>query len=277
MQWFYTTVPKPVYKILPAHSRGRTTALKGAQEPMEKAGISLWRQVGEALAEDIASGTFATDERLPSSEALALRFGVNRHTVLKAISHLESEGFVRIERGRGAYAVVNPIELRLGARSWFEQNLRDGNLTPSRTVIAVQKVRASPEVAAALHIRSGAQVLFVTLRGEADGVPVNYNYNYFPLRRLPGLVEIFTSLGNEPTEEFSFTKLFRAVGVTDFRRKTIRIRARPPSREEAVQLKMPLSGYVLITEVVQVDADDTPLVYAETCYSAGRVTLLVDV
>jgi len=98
---------------------------------------------GSALAEDIASGALTTGERLPSSESLAARFSVNRHTVLKAISHLESEGLVRIERGRGAYAVVNPIELRLGARSWFEQNLRDGNRTPSRTVIAIEKVRVS--------------------------------------------------------------------------------------------------------------------------------------
>ena len=50
---------------------------------------------------------------------------------------------MRIERGGGAYAVVNPIELRLGARSWFEQNLRDGDRMPSRTVIAIEKVRVS--------------------------------------------------------------------------------------------------------------------------------------
>ena len=68
---------------------------------------------GSALAEDIASGALTTGERLPSSESLAARFSVNRHTVLKAISHLESEGLVRIERGRGAYAVVNPIEKML--------------------------------------------------------------------------------------------------------------------------------------------------------------------
>ncbi|MGV7215378.1 phosphonate metabolism transcriptional regulator PhnF [Bradyrhizobium sp. UFLA05-112] len=244
---------------------------------IERAGISLWRQVGDALAEDIASGVFTAGERLPSSESLAARFSVNRHTVLKAIAHLESEGFVRIERARGAFAVVNPIELRLGARSWFEQNLRDGNRTPSRTVIAVDRIRAPLEIATPLQIKPGGPVLFVTLLGEADGFPVNYNYNYFPVQRMPGVEEAFKVIGNEPTEDFSFGKIFKSIGVKDFRRKAIRIRARPPSREEAAHLKMPMSAYVLLTEIVQVDSKDTPVVYAETCYSAGRVSLLVDI
>ncbi|WFU40238.1 phosphonate metabolism transcriptional regulator PhnF [Bradyrhizobium sp. CB82] len=244
---------------------------------IERAGITIWRQVSDALAEDIASGTFAAGERLPSSESLAARFDVNRHTVLKAIAQLEAEGYLRIERARGAYAVVNPIELRLGARSWFEQNLRDGNRTPARTVIGMERVRATLEIATALQIKPGSPVFFVTLLGEADGFPVNYNYNYFPVQRMPGVEEAFQAVGKGPTEDFSFGKIFKSIGVKDFRRKTIRIRARPPSREEATNLKMPVSAYVLVTEVVQVDSKETPVVYAESCYSAGRVSLLVDI
>lgn len=243
---------------------------------MEKAGISLWRQVGEALAADIENGVLATDERLPSSEALAERFSVNRHTILKAISHLESIGLVRMERGRGTFAVVNPLELRLGARSWFEQNLRESHRTPSRKLIAVQEIKAPDDVAAALKIPQNANVLFVTLLGEADGFPVNYNYNYFPVKRLPGIKDVFAGLSKNPSDNFSFTEVFKSVGVTDFRRKTIRIRSRPPRREEALRLKMPTTSHVLVTEVVQVDGKDRPIAYAETCYSAGRVTLLID-
>ncbi|MDQ7251052.1 phosphonate metabolism transcriptional regulator PhnF [Dongia sedimenti] len=244
---------------------------------MEKAGISLWRQLGEVLAEEIETGVFSADERLPSSEVLAARFSVNRHTVLKAISHLESEGMVRIERGRGAYAVVNPIELRLGARNWFEQNLLDSNRTPSRTVIAIQETRAEAATAGALQVKLGSPLLLVTLLGEADGFPVNYNYNYFPLKRTPGLRKAFEAFGNDPRTDFSFKVIFKAIGIKDFRRKTIRIQSRPPSRDEAMRLKIPMSNYVLLTQVVQVDSKDVPVAYAETCYAAGRVALRMDV
>src|SRR5579871_299930 len=214
---------------------------------MEKAGISLWRQVSESLAEDIEKGVLKPNERLPTAETLAARFAVNRHTVLKAVQHLQTEGLVRTERGRGSYAIVNPIELRLGARSWFEQNLRESNRTPTRTIVSINEIPASPEVATALKIEKAAPVLHVIMLGEADGFPVNYTYNYFPLRRIPGLARAFEAIGNKPAQRFSFSELLKSVGIQDPRRKTIRIRSRPPTREEAHWLKMPAAGHVLLT------------------------------
>jgi GntR family transcriptional regulator, phosphonate transport system regulatory protein len=243
---------------------------------MNKAGVSLWRQIGETLAEEIEKGVLAADERLPPAAELAERFSVNRHTVLKAISHLQSEGLVRVERGRGAYAIVNPLQFRLGARHWFEQNLLESNLTPSRTVVAIKTVTAPAEVASALKLSRRAQVVFVTLLGAADGFPINLGYNYFPHDRLPGIDEVFRSLGEEPTGAFSFSKILRKVGVKDSRRKHISIRSRPPSREEAHRLKMAPSDHVLVTHVTQVDSDDAPIVYAETCYCSSRVELVMD-
>ena len=243
---------------------------------MSKAGVSLWRQIGETLAQEIEQGVHATDERLPTAAELADRFSVNRHTVLKAISHLQSEGLVRIERGRGAYAIVNPLQFRLGERQWFEQNLLESNLTPSRTVVSMNVLRANDEVAAALRLPRAASVVFVTLLGEADGFPVNLGYNYFPQKRLPNIEEVFRGFGTGPTESFSFSKIFRKVGVKDSRRKRMRIRSRVPSREEAQRLKMTPNDHVLVTHVTQVDADDMPVCYAETCYCSSRVELVMD-
>jgi GntR family transcriptional regulator, phosphonate transport system regulatory protein len=196
--------------------------------------------------------------------------------VLKAISHLQSEGLVRMERGRGAYAIVNPLQFRLGARHWFEQNLLESNLTPSRTVVSVRTLAARPEVAAALKLSRNAKVVFVALLGAADDLPINLNYNYFPQERLPGIEEFFRGLGDAPTASFSFSKLFRKVGVKDFRRKRLRIRSRTPTREEIQQLKMSPNDHVLVTYVTQVDADDVPVTYAETCYCASRIELVMD-
>lgn len=240
------------------------------------AGISLWRQVSEALATDIEAGRLAVDERLPSSTELGKRFKVNRHTVLKAIAHLQAEGLLRIERGRGAYAIVNPVEFRLGPQQWFEQNLKENNRTPSRTILAIEEVPASAEVARALKIPVEARTLFVTILGEADGLPVNYGYHYFPVKRLPGIAAAFEAVGTAPSKSFSFTKILKSVGVKKWRRKTIRIRGRSPSREEAHQLKIAPSDVLLVTVVTSVDAKGVPIVYAKTGYGGSRTELVVD-
>lgn len=241
------------------------------------AGVSLWRQVSEAITRDIESGKLAPDERLPTSAELAQRFRVNRHTVSKAISHLQAEGLVRIERGRGAYALVNPIEFRLGPRHWFEQNLLSGGRAPSRTVLGVEEAEATPEIARALDLRTGDAVLFVTILGEADRMPVNLGYHYFPLKRLPGVGDVFRRYGSAPNPDLRFSRILGEVGVTDWRRKSIRIRGRLPTREEALQLKIAPSDPLLVTTVLSVDEKDTPVVFAHTCYGSSRTELVLEV
>lgn len=240
------------------------------------AGVSLWRQVSEALAKDIEAGRLTADQRLPTSAELASRFGVNRHTVLKAVAHLQSEGLVRIERGRGAYAVVNPLEFRLGPRQWFEQNLLESNRTPSRTIISCLEEPASPEIADALALRPGAPLLFVTILGEADGLPVTYGYHYFAIERLPGIVEAFRAIGTGERSSFSFSAILRSVGVADWSRKKIRIRARAPNRDEAMRLKIAPSDSLLVTSVISVDGAGVPIVYADTCYGGSRTALVIE-
>lgn len=243
---------------------------------MDKNGISRWRQIGDTLIGEIERGDLPADRKLPPSTDLAARFGVNRHTVLRALAHLQAEGFVRMERGRGTYAVVNPLQVRLGPQRWFEQNLVQGNRAPTRRVVAVAVLPAPQTVADALQIDVGADVAFVTLLGEGDGVPVNFVCNYFPLERLPGIDKTFRTYGGEPTNELSFGKIFRSFGTTDFRRRSVRIRSRAPSAEEARHLQIAPSDNVLETDVVIVDASDTPLSYANTCYPSSRVEFVLD-
>jgi GntR family phosphonate transport system transcriptional regulator len=238
--------------------------------------VSLWRQIGEAIGRDIESGKLAANERLPNGAELGKRFQVNRHTISKAIAYLQSEGLVRIERGRGAYVLVNPVEFRLGPRHWFEQNLLKGGHAPSRTVLGVEEMPAPPEIASALGIRAKSQVALVTILGEADGLPVNLGYHYFPLTRLKGVAEGFRAFADAPTPHLSFSAILKQVGVNDWRRKSVRIRGRLPTRDEALRLKIAPNDPLLVTTVLSVDDKDSPVVFAHTCYGSSRTELVMD-
>ena len=243
---------------------------------MGQEGISLWRQIGQTLSREVERGLIEEGHRLPNSADLAARFGVNRHTVLKALAHLQAEGLVRMERGRGTYAVVNPLQLRLGPRRWFEQNLVHDKRMPSRRVISVARLPAPETVAEALQVAPGAETAFVVLLGIANDVPVNRVSNYFALERLPGIDEVFRKFGDQSTKRISFGKIFKSFGVPDFRRKSVRIRSRSARPDEARDLQMAPSDHVLETDVTLVDPSDTPLCYANTSYTSSRVELVLD-
>lgn len=240
------------------------------------AGVSLWRQVSEGLANDIRSGRFGIDQRLPSSTELAKRFQVNRHTVLKAIAHLQTEGLLRMERGRGTYAVVNPVAFGMGSQQWFELNLRERNRIASRTILSMEEKPASAEVARGLEMVPEAPVLLVTTLGEADGVPVNYGHHHLPLERLPGIRAAFEAAANSGSPSFSFADILKSIGVTNWRRRTIRIRGRVANRDELLRLKIAPNDAVLVTSVVSVNDRGVPIIYARTAYGGSRTELVID-
>src|SRR5882672_10134367 len=92
----------------------------GRRYAMNRDGMTVWRQISQTLAGEIDDGVLAPGQRLPASADLAARFGVNRHTVLRAISHLQVEGLVRTERGGGIY-VERAIPYRMGTRTRLEE------------------------------------------------------------------------------------------------------------------------------------------------------------
>ena len=243
---------------------------------MGKDGIALWRRVGETLVKEIDGGTLEPGARLPPSDALAARFGVNQHTVLRAISYLQEQGLLRIERGRGTFVVENVIQYRMGASTRFEENLLQLNRVPSRRLTNLADIPAAREAARALEVAVGETITLVSLLGEADGVPISYGHNYFPSARLGGIGAAFRTLGAHGGDELSITAALAAVGVALFRRKVIRVRTRAPSEEEARQLAMPTTENVLEVEATNVDGGGRPVMYATTCFCGSRVEFVLE-
>jgi GntR family transcriptional regulator, phosphonate transport system regulatory protein len=62
-----------------------------------------WARIAAVLREEILDGRIAAGERLPNEQALADRFGVNRHTLRQAMQALAHEGHVHVVHGSGTF------------------------------------------------------------------------------------------------------------------------------------------------------------------------------
>ena len=242
-----------------------------------RSGVDRWKQVSELLADDISTGALAPGARLPSSRALATRFGVHRHTVLKAISHLQDQGLLRVEQGRGTFVVEHAVQVRLGQQTWFEQNLMDSHFLPTRQVLTVLEMPAPADAAAALAVGPGDPVVRIEHLGEADGIPIYFGRHYFPAARFPRVADDFRGFGTERSTEIVFARILEAHGFGDFRRKAIRIGARLPDAEEARYLQMGRATPLVETRIVFVDRQDRPVMYGFSAYCSDRVELTIDV
>ena len=73
-----------------------------------RSGLPIWRQIADTISSEISTSVYAPGQKLPTESELATRFGVNRHTVRRAVASLQDVGLLRVEQGRGTFVSDTP-------------------------------------------------------------------------------------------------------------------------------------------------------------------------
>lgn len=81
-----------------------------------KSGLPIYLQIVDQVKTAAASGALRAGESLPSIRPLAEELRVNRNTVAKAYSELESLGVIETSPGRGCFLKENHSALRKEVR-----------------------------------------------------------------------------------------------------------------------------------------------------------------
>jgi GntR family transcriptional regulator len=80
---------------------------------------TLYAEIEEALATEIAQGEYRLGDQLPTEDELLQRFQVTRITVRRAIQNLVSRGSLEIRRGLGTFVLSPRIEAELTKLTGF--------------------------------------------------------------------------------------------------------------------------------------------------------------
>jgi GntR family phosphonate transport system transcriptional regulator len=230
-------------------------------------GITRWRQIADSLGRDIVEARFAGG-RLPTEPDLAARFGVNRHTIRRAIGMLADQGLVRVEQGRGTFVAAGHIDYLVGRRTRFSANLQREGREAGHRLIAANRAAADAPTAQDLGLAPGTAIIEIETLGEADLAPISYAIHRFPADRFAALPEAFAA-------SLSITEALAVCGVADYTRRVTRLLARMPSELEARYLEQPLSRPVLQTEAVNVDPAGVPIQRSRSVFAADRVQMIV--
>ncbi|WP_323117839.1 phosphonate metabolism transcriptional regulator PhnF [Burkholderia alba] len=232
-------------------------------------GVSVWRQIEQILAAEIAANGFGDEGRLPSEGELAKRFDVNRHTVRRAMLGLAAAGLVSVEQGRGTFVQSGAIDYTIGRRTRFTENLGRHHQTSVGKMLSAARVKADPVVAKALGLRAGAYVYRIESIHEADGVPLTYARSSYPAARFANLPAALERSGR-------VTDALAEHGVTDYLRKWSRIGSVLPEAAIARRLNINRQQPVLWVENVDVDLEGQPIKYGITHFVADRVQLMIE-
>ena len=234
-----------------------------------KAGITLWRQIQLELENRISDGDLQPGQRLPTEMEMAAAFGVNRHTVRRALKTLEDHGLIRVEHGRGAFVQEQVIDYPLGKRTRFSEIVSRQSRIPSGRLISSREIAADSLMAEKLKVPPGARLLCLQTTHEVDGRVVSTSSHHFPLPRFAGLLALYRETG-------SITKALNRLGVLDYTRKETLVTARAANAQDARHLAQPKSKPILHVTSVNVDPQGVPIEYGVTRIASDLIQLVVE-
>lgn len=228
----------------------------------------VWQSIAQTLGAEIADGHYRAGDKLPTEAALAARFGVNRHTVRRALADMADRGLVHARRGAGVFVTATPTFYPIGKRTRFHQNIAASGRLPEKQVLRVETRPCDAREAEALGLMPGEPVVIYEGLSLAGGVTVAHFESVFPARRLPGLAGVLAEVA-------SVTEALRRVGVADYVRAETRLTAERAGAIQALHLSLREGDPLLRSVAINTTPDGTPVEFGRTWFAGDRVTLTV--
>ncbi|AEV29577.1 transcriptional regulator [Sphaerochaeta pleomorpha str. Grapes] len=168
--------------------------------------VTTRRNLLEFIDTEYQAGRF----KLPSEMALAEALHVSRISLREVIKELAQEGVIYSLHGKGTYINCNykSLKVKLTPAVEFEQAINACGYTASVEVLSVTLHTPDPLTAQELDLKKGDQIYIVHKVFFADGMPVIFCEDIFPLSLLQG-----HSLTKEEIKASTFDVLLAQGGV----------------------------------------------------------------
>lgn len=231
-------------------------------------GEALYFQIARQLETEVLNH-YSPGEGLPSENDLAKRYGVNRHTLRRAVDELVDSGLVERRHGKGVFVLDTYLDYQIGKGTRFTETITAQGKQAEDLILKSQIIPAIHRVAERLKIKVTEPVIWIESVRMAEGRPLCVISHFLPAARFPGL-----------ESKYSGGSLHELL-LTEFRVKPQRqeslITSVLPQGDDARHLAMPQNRPILRVKSVNVDAiTGQPVEYAITRFRADRIQLRIN-
>ncbi|MFG2193524.1 GntR family transcriptional regulator [Streptomyces sp. NPDC048639] len=222
--------------------------------------VPLYFQLSQQLEAAIEKGRLAPGSLLGNEIELAGRLGLSRPTVRQAIQSLVDKGLLVRRRGVGTQVVHSQVKRPLELSSLYD-DLEAAGQRPATRVLVNTTESATAEVAAALGVPEGSEVVLVERLRLAHGEPMAHLCNHLPA----GLLDLDTAR----LESTGLYRLMREAGITLHSARQA-VGARAASADEGEQLGEPEGAPVLTMQRTTFDDTGRAVEFGSHIYRASR-------
>ena len=229
----------------------------------------MFEQVRTMLESAIARGELTPHHRIPSERELSGALGASRMTIRQAILEMIADGSLYTRSGKGTYVAERKIEQPLQRLTSFTQDTLARGLVPSSRVLAQELLPAPLEIAQALGIPPGQEIVRLRRLRFADERPVALETSHLSHALCPGILEA----------DLAVTSLYEVLDrrcsiVLRSAKQTIE--ASEPSAEERQLLELPERVPVLRIHRLTSAEDGRIVEFVRAVYRGDRYQLHVE-
>jgi GntR family histidine utilization transcriptional repressor len=225
--------------------------------------VALFQQVKDHIAGKIQDGFWRAGERLPTEHELVAQFGISRMTVNRALRELVAQGRIVRVAGVGSFVAEQKPQATLLQIVNLAVEIRQRGHDYACTMLVVERVSATLEVAAALAVRTGESVFHSVCVHLEDGLPIQLEDRYVNPHVVPDFAQ--QDFSQQQPSEF----LVRTVPFDEIEHV---VDAVLPTAEQAMRLQMdPTEPCLLLTRRTWTKA--VPVTLVRCLHPASRYRL----
>ncbi|MEW2075221.1 GntR family transcriptional regulator [Streptomyces sp. NPDC012403] len=222
--------------------------------------VPLYHQLAQQLEAAIEQGVLAPGNLLGNEVDLSVRLGLSRPTVRQAIQSLVDKGLLVRRRGVGTQVVHSKVRRPLELSSLYD-DLEAAGQDPTTQVVRNETVPAPADVATALGLAEGGEVVLLERLRRTHGQPVALLCNYLPSDLL--------GLDSARLEATGLYRMMRSAGITlHSARQTVGARA--ATAAEAARLDEKEGAALLTMQRTAYDDTGRAVEYGTHVYRASR-------
>ncbi|CAG8865052.1 putative transcriptional regulator PhnF [Pseudomonas fluorescens] len=218
----------------------------------------VYRELADILRRELAD--YRAGDFLPGEVMLAERFGVNRHTLRRAIDELVFEGSLLRRQGKGTQVLERPLIYSMTADSAYSQSLSAQGHGVEAVLLKRRYCFASREEAQYLGIAEMAPMIELQTLRKLDNQPVSLIRHRYCASHAPLLADYNGG---------SLRQYLRERDLPLTRTQSL-IGARLPNREEAALLLMPRHLPALSVFTLSRDRDGRAVELAQSTSRSDR-------
>ncbi len=244
-------------------------ATPSAPQVARDSDVALWRQITDGMEDEIKTGSLPSGARLPTEAELANRYGVNRHTLRRALAELRRKGLVHASPRRGTFVAKQRIPYTINHSTRFSDNVTRAGREASGRVLSCVVTKAPEAMADWLSIARAGKVVEMRHIRLANDIPIGLATTWLPADRFARIAQIYEHAG-------SLSKALARMGMKTYLRKESRIAAHVATAEDQDILGLSRGDLVLQLDCMDVDHLDEPISASRTRFATDRIDLQVD-